>query len=185
MVALVGRITHNFSHMCGHTSKPADSARQYEEVTAQTFLGYSAPCQETAANVRNKLIKSIHDRDTAMVAFRYLQASEGRRVTVKQSVFYSVVALVTSFILPVSLASACHVVVSARNAARYNKTAIIARSHLVNETPLDQRIVKEIDNLSYDGLGLYRLSILLSRKNINVANLDAYRREFKYEKACC
>ena len=184
MVALAGRISQNFTRMCGHTPKSVDSTGSLKEVTPQTIFGYSAPCQKKVAHIRNDLAKSIHERDTAMVALRYVQAREGCRVTKKQSIFFSVMALVSSVIFPIAVASACHAVVSARNNARYKETAAIARSHLVNDKRLDQRTIQAIDDLDYDAIDLHKLVRILGRQKVGTTKLSSYMKTFRYEPPC-
>lgn len=155
----------------------SDDTSGLKKVKPQKFLFHSFQCQEQAAYIRNRLIESIKEKDSAMVAFRYLQSRQaGFNVRFETNFDCVVTALASYFftqapLLPfaVSVVSMPQVFINIRNSFRYGETTEIANSFL--KKSLTERTYEKVDELKYCPSGLEKLFKVLSESEIDVENL--------------
>ncbi len=176
MDSLIYKTNYN-SVTCNSSEFLSDIDLEDKKVNPQKFLVYSFSCQKQAAHIRNRLIESIKEKDSAMVAFRYLQSSQAQSNVRFEAVFYciySAIALCFYNVKPIEsftclLIVAPQVIINARNTVRYKETTRLAKCFL--QKNMHDRICKKIENLKYSISGLNDLLRILSNAGIDVEKL--------------
>lgn len=129
--------------------------------TTKHFKCVSCLCERENAAIRNMAVCAIKDKDTAMVACRYLQARQGQRNS-----FYEGFAQTVSF-------AYCGLTVT--NTLRYKKTKRGCKTYLVDELGIDN--LREIRKLKYTKDDLVKLKGLMDKQLIKTEEL-----QFKIER---
>ena len=144
-------------------------------VKTQTFLGHSFDCQQRAAGINKKMNGEISNRDTGMVAYRYLQCRKGFYKTLFQSVVYTICTIGAALYSqnPLSacfaLFTASNAIINARNAVKYNEQTAIAGKFLQGH--ISQKTFTTIKTLGYNDDGLKKLYKTLLDDGVNVERL--------------
>ncbi len=180
-------VTQNMSYLNTYTN---DSPKLHTEtnsrlsmVTPHKFLGVTCPCQLKAAKVRNRLIKSINNNETDMVAFRYLESKIMRYSAALESIacFTLILVLPYSYSFLAFIASAASLsdlIINVRNTRRHAETSRLAAGYL--EKKLGLRTCAKIEDFWFLKKGFSELLQILSEQNVNTTLLEAKLRERGY-----
>ncbi len=153
-------------------------------VTPHKFLGVTCPCQLKAAKVRNRLIKSINNNETDMVAFRYLESKKMRYSTALEAMmcfalpmvipysFYNQQPFLSCTVVAASLSDG---IINVGNTRRYEETSQLAADYL--EKKLSLRTCVKIEDLLFIKKDFDELLQILSDHNVNTSLLEAKLRE--------